>query len=223
MQKNKEITKIDFNTSNVIMDTISSLTEGVTGIATSSKNDLILSVSHIFQRIRSGHFLSQLLEEWENYKEKGKVKEDYQYTEQHKACLQELLDFIDKDSPDDVRFKLLKKIFLISATETASDRNSIIPQQFMKIARSLSSGEVVLLKAFSKLGKDHNYNFVERDDISPKSYLDESGLGYQELFDIYYEDLRKKGFLPNRERVKDNYWLTGLGVAFCSFIENYDE
>lgn len=205
------------------MDTISSLTEGVTGVATSSKNDLILSVSHIFQRIRSGNFLSQLLSEWEKYKEKGKVKEDYQYTEQHKECLQELLEFIDKDSPDDVRFKLLKKIFLISATETFSDRNSVIPQQFMKIARSLSSGEVLLLKAFSKLGKDHNYNFIDRDDISRESYLEESGLGYQELFMIYYDDLFKKGFVPDPSKVKDNYWLTGLGVAFCSFIENYDE
>ena len=42
---------------------------------------MILSVGHIFQRMRAVHFLDELKREWDKYKEKGRIKEDYEFTE----------------------------------------------------------------------------------------------------------------------------------------------
>lgn len=113
MRESNEIRGFEKNTENVIATTLTGLVEGLTGIAASSKNEWILSISHMFQKMRGGHFLSQLLKELNKYRQKGKVSDDYQYTEQHKACLQELLEFLDKDSPDEVRFRILKQKFLL--------------------------------------------------------------------------------------------------------------
>jgi len=96
MSDNKEMKIFEQNTENVIVNTLTGLADRITGIATSSKNELILSVSHTFQKMRGGQFLSDLLKEWNRYREKGKVKGDYQFTEQHKVCLQELLEVLDK-------------------------------------------------------------------------------------------------------------------------------
>jgi hypothetical protein len=86
--------------------------EGLSGIALSKKMDFQLSVAHLLQSLIKGKFLNQLIGEWNEYKNKGKIKDDYQTTEQHIECLQEILDFIDSDLPDEKRFSVLKKYFL---------------------------------------------------------------------------------------------------------------
>jgi len=102
--------------------------EGLFGLASSDRKDLILSLGYIFQRTRSSTFLKALLQEWERYKDKGRIKEDYISSEQHQQCLQEMLDFLDRDSPDELRFTFLKRIFLTAATEKISTRDSFLPQ-----------------------------------------------------------------------------------------------
>lgn len=91
-----ELQKSERGTKKVLVDTLQALAEGTTGLLTSSKNELILSIGAIFQRLRGGDFLSALICEWDKFKEKGRIKDDYQATEQHMACLGELLEFLDK-------------------------------------------------------------------------------------------------------------------------------
>jgi hypothetical protein len=104
-------TKNDPVTSKVIETTIQRITAGLAGIAPSKREDWFLSLGHIFQRLRGREFLKQLLKEWDSYVKKGFIKDDYEKSEQHQVCLQELLEFLDKDSPDQVRFTVLKKFF----------------------------------------------------------------------------------------------------------------
>jgi len=68
MSDKKDIEVFDQKTENVIEKTITGLVEGLTGVATSSKSDLLLSVSHTFQKMRGGQFLSVFLNEWNRYK-----------------------------------------------------------------------------------------------------------------------------------------------------------
>jgi hypothetical protein len=230
MSTRKELEVLDPKTENVIANTLTGLVQGLTGVATSSKTDLILSISHTFQRMRGGQFLSVLLDEWNRFKGKGKVKEDYQHTEQHKVCLQELLEFLDKDSPDEIRFKALKQIFLVAASEEITDRNSMLPQQFMKIARSLSSGEVILLKSI--------YRVVKEEPIDSKQHLgvqgwiskmtSVSGLKYSGLVEIYEQDLMDKKLVTPRTHgdksgvsISPYFRLSDLGYELCNFIEAY--
>ncbi len=232
MSDNKEIKAFEQDTENVITNTLTALLQGLTGIATSDKKDLILSVSHIFQKMRGGQFLSIFLEEWKKYKEKGKVKKDYHFTEQHKACLQELLEFLDKDSPDEVRFTVLKQIFLVAASEQESDRDSFLPQEFMKIARSLSSGEVILLKSNWEIAKSKEAKYRYKRSASEwiLDVKEASGMRHKELVEIHEQGLMNKKLLTPRELADrsgvrlhpQHYRLTELGFELCSFIEKYE-
>ncbi len=219
-------------TSDILSRTITQIAEGVTGIAASKREELILSVGHIFQRMRAGHFLDDLKREWDKYKEKGRIKDDYEFTEQHKSCLQELLSFLDKDMPDEARFTVLKKIFLLAATETASDRNSHLPLQYMKIARTLTSGEILVLNAEYSVTKNRKL-WAGKSQTAHDWFniiTEVSELQYPELVEIHEEELmKKKLFLPRAFADRSGVYLyehlrlTALGYELCRYIENYTE
>ncbi len=119
--------KASSNTSVVLRRTIKQLPAGITGALSSKREDWILSIGHLFQRARAREFLSGLQTEWDAYVEKGKIKPGYESTDQHKTCLQEMLDALDHDCPDEIRFMTMKKILLVAACESNSDRKSILP------------------------------------------------------------------------------------------------
>lgn len=182
--KSKQLDK----TSKLLNDTLDNLVAGFSSVAASDRKDLILSIGHIFQRLRSGSFLEALKKEWECYIEKGRIKEEYLNSEQHQECLQEMLDFLYKDSPDERRFSILKAIFLGAATETKSTRDCILPQQYMSLCRTLSSGEVLVLQAtFSISETGFSSTNSARDWL--KVVADKSGLKTSELVEIHEKNL----------------------------------
>ncbi len=227
-----EIQKAEFQapTSDVIRRTLVQLTQGLTGIAASQKHEVILSVGRIFQAMIAGQLLDTFLREWENYREKGRIEEDYESTEQHRSCLQELLTFLDKDAPDELRFSVLKKIFLVAATEDASDRNSHLPLQYMQIARTLTSGEILVLSAEYIVTRKRE--LWEGKAHTAQAWLDiiaeVSGLEHPELVEKHEEELVKKKLLLLRADhstvdLRTHLRLTKLGYEFCRYIENYTE
>jgi len=220
-------------TSDILDDTLTALIEGLTGIAASRREELALSVGHIFQGLRKGQFLTILSREWNQYKEKGKIRDDYQFSEQHKACLQELLDFLDKDLPDEITFSLLKKIFLVAATEKVSDRESLLPQQYLKICRKLSSAAILILIATYNIANNKEMTAKYRELTSAREWLsiiaNESGLVYPEIVEIYEDELIKNNLLiPRIHDDKSGVVLRGLfrlkdlGLAICQYMENYE-
>jgi hypothetical protein len=221
-----------------LTDTLQALTEFLTGVVTSEKKEWALSIGYLVQRIRGGEFLKQLAEEIRRYRDKGKIKADYLNTEQSKSCLQELLDFVDKDIPDKSRFDAIKAIFLTITSETLSDRNDVVPLQLMKICRSLSSSELLLLVATYKLSKQDDWK-VQQDKRKmnesigntydwEQAVLPVSGLKFIELIKLNEESLVRKRLLSQNEypdgsgfRYTANYRLTPLGYDLCRFIHDY--
>jgi len=226
--KNTSIQKNEPDTSSVIDQTIMSVAEGITGIAASEKTEWLRSVGFLLQRIRSGRFLETFKNEWDAYREKGQVKDDYLFTDQHKECLQELLDFLDGDVPDQTRFTVLKQIFFTAASETISNRDSAIPQQYMKIARSLSSGEVLVLLAVSQLAEEKAV--LPPNNTSANEWLkivtEKSDLVDSELVELHERGLVEKNLIKPRTHsdksgvsLGEYFRLTGLGVNLCEFIK----
>ena len=224
-----KIDKWHKDTGEVIKRTLTSLAEGITGIAASERKDLSLSVGHIFQSFRKGQFLSRLGEEWDSYREKGRIKDDYIDTEQHRSCLQELLDFLDNDSPDEIRFEVMKKVFIAAATETASNRNSLLPYQFLRLCRGMSSGEIIVHNATYEIAKSESIPNITGVNQWLKVIAEKSGLGHTSLVEIYEEDLIKKHLLSRRLfsdgsgiATKPHFRLTSLGLELCDYIASYD-
>jgi hypothetical protein len=223
--------KSSLDTSDLLSRTIINLTEGITGIAASERKDLYLSLGYIFQRFRSGKFLQTLKNEWDLLREKGRIKDGYMDTEQHQECLQEMLDFLDKDSPDENRFKLLKEIFLAAATELISDRASVLPQQYMKICRALSSGKVLVLLAVFAIAKAGGW---DPNDMGAQNWLNQiaekSALQYTELIEVHERNLIDKNLITPRThsdnsgvKLGNHFRLSNLGYNICLFIESYEE
>lgn len=208
-------------TSDVLNQTLSAAIEGLTGVATSDKQALLMSLGRILQRIRGGRFLSQLQAEWEEYRNKGRVTDDYVHSSQHQECLQELLDFLDGESPDQLRFDALKRIFLNAANDGQNDPDSVLPQQYMRIIRSLSAGETVLL--FSAYRDTGAYSSAH-DWLNTMANC--SGLRYPELVELHEEGLMSKRLLTQRRHSDRSGVMkgpkgrvTGFGYNMCQFIE----
>jgi len=222
--------EMQLSTSDILDRTIRGIAEGVTGIAAAERQQWLLSLGHLLQRVRSGRFLTTLREEWSSYREKGRVKDDYVFTDQHQESLQELLDFLDQDAPDEVRFTLLKKIFLTTATETVSDRNSVLPQQYMRICRGLSSGETLVFLAAHKLAVEGTASTKPGHAIHwLESVAQTSGLVHPELVELHERNLIEKNLItprhyPDRSGVNlgQHYRITNLGWEICRFITEYD-
>jgi hypothetical protein len=202
----------------------------LTGAAASEKKDRILSVGHILQACRSGQFLKQVTAEWEAYCDKGRISEDYVNTEQHRECLQELLDCLDSDSPDEVRFAALKKVFLTTSTETLSDRHDVLPQQYMRICRHLTSADVLILSAASRVAESRNWDgSMNTPWLWLERIAQESGLRFPELVAVQEARLSDCSLITPRTHggayvvVGERFRLTPLGDEICRFWRAYDE
>jgi hypothetical protein len=226
----KSIAKWQCDTADVIRETLTSLAEGLTGIAASDRKDLAFSVGHIFQSLRKGQFLSRLLEEWNSYRAKGRIRDDYVQTEQHQACLQELLLSLDHDCPDEIRFQTLKNIFLVAATEAVSDRTSLLPYQYLRLCRNMSSGEIIVLNATHKIAKQPELPRITGANQWLDRIVKESGLVHTSLVEIHEDELMRKHLLSGRfygdrsgVEVKPHFRLTTLGFELCEYIAHYEQ
>jgi len=195
--------------------------EGLTGILAADRKQLILSCGYILQKVRGGKFLNILNNEWNQYREKGRIPDDYVGTEQNEECLQEILDYLDKDLIDDVTFDCLKKIFLVASTEKLTNRESYLPQQYMKICRRLSQGALIVLFTV--------YNFKKNEKNSQRFWreiiLERSGFE-NELIELYETELYDKRLISNigiPDNQRGYYRTTKFGHDLCSYIENYEE
>ena len=217
------------DTSHIFVESLQALTEGLTGIVASDKKDLLISLGQILQKVRGRRLLHLLNEEWNKYRKKGKIKDDYIQTEQHQECLQEMLDFLDRDVPDHLRFTVLKKIFLAAASEEKLKRDSVLPQQYMRIIRTLNSSEVLVLNANYQIAEAKVGDW-ESKEHSAKNWLtqtaEKSGLVYPELVETCENSLVNKHLLLNRKEgdpnvihLGANYRLTQLGFGICEFVD----
>ena len=214
------------DTEDVLSTAMESIVAGLAGVASSDRKELSLAVGHILQRTRAYGFLGALMREWKEFQDKGRIDPDYTKSEQHKACLQELLDFLDQDSPDQVRFNAIKGIFLTAAAERLSSRDSLLPQQYMQTCRTLSSGEVVVLKTIYEAVQQDDWSRVEEGAVKwQRAVAARSGLQHAELVEMHEEHLIKKNLLtprilPDRSGIQlnDHWRLREFGWELCRFI-----
>ena len=224
-----DIQKWEKPTGDVVKDTLTVLAEGLTGIGASERKDLAFSVGHILQSLRKGQFLSRFAEEWKGYREKGKIKDDYHRTEQHQMCFQEFLDFLDHDLPDERRFDVLKRILLVAATEKISDRESLLPHEYVRLCRKMSAGEMVVLSTAYQIAQEDFGNSRGAPEWL-KKVAERSGLHHPALVEVHEESLMKKYLLTGREysdrsgvSIRPNFRLTTLAMDLCMYIAEYDQ
>ncbi|RJQ27950.1 hypothetical protein C4577_00355 [Candidatus Parcubacteria bacterium] len=224
---------LNFDVPNIVHNTLIELTQGISGIIKSSPKDGLVTLANLAQRVASGQKLSAFKAEWEALKDKGQLSKDYEKSRQAQYCLLELLNFLDEDLPDEERFVLLKKIFLVSASEKIYDRNSIKPQQLMKLARTLSSTEVLILIACYDISKNPPQNESGNSLTSDHDWFSHvatvSKLDFLEIVANCEEHLMERRLITPRDgvdkrvRTTPHYRLTDLGYELMNYISYYDK
>lgn len=203
----------------------------VTGFAASDKKDLVRDISHLVQRGIQGHLARGLVEEYNALKERGKIKEDYETTDQCRQQTSYVFDAIKGDGAiDEKRFRAMKNIFINSAEEKLSNRTETLPVELMSICGTLNGGEVVVLEAAYRLSKKENkvLEYAANDASSwIRLIAKESGFGIEGLVAKHETTLLEKGLLGPRTAggnivASTNYHLSDLGLKLCQFIQDYN-
>lgn len=224
MEEDLNLKKQDKTTS-LLNSTISSLAAGLSAIASADRKEIILSVGHIIQKMRAGSFLNALKSEWDDYVKQGKISDDFSTSEMNMDCLQELLDFLDKDVPDKTRFEAMKNIYLHLAQNYSGADFDIIPYQLIKVCRGLSSGAILVLIATYQISCEGYDKSTRLNAIKWLDYIAERSKMLRGLVLIYENELIIKGMLTPREHVDasgvtvgEHFRLTELSLAICEKI-----
>lgn len=245
-RQTKEITKVaklDLENPENLMQFLQQPTlqiaEFLTGVFASDKKDWKLSAGHLIQATIKGNLLTQLGNEIKKYQGEGKIKENFLESDINRASLKELLEFIDSETPDEIRFKAMKSIFFASL---ANNSDEIFSYELMRICRKLSSMEVQILIA--------NYNIVigkskpvphgiewgssRRIRYWAENIAEQIGHGMPDMVMAYENHLTElmlisgkhyplettqivEGFEPT------NYFrMTDLGYKLCEYITKYE-
>lgn len=216
------------------------IAETLTGILISEQKDWKLSAGKVVQAAIKGSLLTQLGREIEDYRMKGKIKEDYFATHKNRATLYELLKFLDEDIPDDELFTALKSIFFSGIQKSATTLDEALAYEFLQTAKKLSGTEILILKANSELAQGEISDAVNPDVLgnaqSKRSVWKRviaKQMGYGEMHAIvskYESNLSSLGLIsPQYDNAQfsdefeptQKFRLSEMGYKFCEFMTNY--
>ena len=228
VNKPGQITKAD-RTPEILDEAKQSLVAGIAGVLATDRKDLFLSAGHVLQRIRGKTFLEGFREEWGRFVEKGKVKPDFMGSTLQFNSMHELLTALDTPQTDDIILELLKKIYFVSASDKEAPSESLLPLEYMRLAKKLSSTAILVLFATHRI-------FTRSGGITSggatewlKRVVAETGLLYPALVENYEQELIDMRFIADRDfsdrsgiKSRETLRLTELGMAFCSYIGKYD-
>lgn len=203
-------------------------TDIAAGAIGSTPGELVHSFGRVVKSAFVGDLVRQLNAEIERLQAAGSILPDWMTSDQGRACLGELAEFFDGEYPEREKFDCLRRIFLVAATSGEGD--GVIPQQLMRIIRSLNSGEVLLLFATWRLRRDIPQDF-EGAEQWLQFMASRSPLRYVHLVAVHESTLMAKRLLSPRtksggggvELGGEHNRLTDLGCALCEYVERFDE
>ncbi len=210
---------------------------GLTGILKSilgGGGDIVQGFSNAIQRSRSQNFLLVLMDEFQIFIENGKVDHKYLQEEEGQMCLQELMEYLDKEPPDKRKFMTLKSIFLKAASADPSEWKNQRPRQYMVVCRKLSSDEIALLSTAYQYSRKMKISGptaakeVAGADQWPKFLAQEStGALTPGLVDHFEESLIRHRLIGDRDHSDRSgiqhsreFRLSPLGLELCEFLDS---
>lgn len=208
---------------------------GLSGFDINNPKGMFLPIAVAATKSIGNMFFEKAKEAYQRFREKGKIKEDYIKSDQHKSCLKELLFALEDETLDEKRFEVLNKIFLVASTEEISNRNDPLPLEYLRKCRNLTAGEIlVLVSEYKHVMESNMLSRKEDNSIPVENWLEysakRSGLVHQELVEEHEMELINKHLLNQRSGDKNRYVilkkkgrLSDLGFGICEYIKKYDE
>lgn len=229
-----KIQKLPPNPKSILSQTVENIAAGIVGISDYNRDKLILSASHLVKSLIKGKLLDGLNQEWSSYVKEGRIKAGFDFSPEHYNTLAEMLDYLDNGVPNDKVFDVMRKIFFTSILEKKRDNESLLPYQYLQIAKQLSSIELTVLFTIRELllndGIPQDKRFYsDLENIHYPLIANKSKIMHSETVAICCNSLVDKRLLPKtfydnpRFYPETNKTLTSLSKGFCEYIEKYDE
>jgi hypothetical protein len=207
-------------------------------VALAIANDPIAAVQggiRLLRAAQANDFLNQWRDEYARLSGAGRIKADYLETPQAKVLFADTLQALESETLDADQVRLLRKLFMAAATETATDRESLLPREYLALGTELSAGEIrILAITFAYVSEWRAMDDTQKlDQIKSKRWRgimkERTGLEHVALIQKYDRALIEKGLLaedPPAETTHikhDRYRLTDLGIAFCKYLASADD
>jgi hypothetical protein len=176
--------------------------------------------------------LSNLGREVSAWKKAGKIPEDFSGRAPGYQTWVELLVEIDSNPTDAERLKAMKAMFLAANKVDATDGESIVAYQLFQVAKKLTSGELLLLKAVYEAGKAARWpQSSATARASDWRMTMAARLGHQlsALVQQNERALIENGLLApshgsgDLELIREhNARMSDLGMRFCENLQHYE-
>src|SRR6266566_543113 len=125
---------------------LSAIAEALTGALAAGPNAWTAMTGHIVQACLKGKLFEQVSREIRELREKGKIADDFAEKKYGFQSWVELLKTIDDETPDQDKLDALKAMFYAVNKIGIEDAERILNYQLFQIAKSLTSGQLLLLK-----------------------------------------------------------------------------
>lgn len=178
----------------------------------------------------TGRALEQFAKEIRDFREKGRIPDDWAEKPKGYQTWVELLRVIDEENPDEERLNALKAMFFAVNRMNTADAERIVAYQLFQIAKKLTSGELLLLKAVNGIKDDPAWHQGgTRKDFKDWANAVGVKLGHSMVALIEHHEtalIENNLLAPRVSEIRTavatgNGRLTDLGIKFCENIECY--
>jgi hypothetical protein len=200
--------------------------QGVSGLAQSDRKALTGIAGRLVQAVVLGK-LEEFWIEWNDLKRAGRIKEEYVERPKSQAALLEMLQFIDQSPPEQDLFDAIKSIFFRGIAPEATEIDSLRSYEFLQVARKLTSGDILVLRACFGLFKKGLVKPVSTARWWVNTIAQETNLP-DGVVEIHQENLSRCRLIahgpdPDRPLMANyqTFGLTDFGREFASFVTAY--
>ncbi len=196
-------------------------------------------ITRILQNVAAG-ILSRFFDDYKKNKESKKIKTESFATNKPSDSLIDLIKFINEETPDEDRMKILKSIFFSGISKNSTEQDEILAYEFLQTAKKLSATEILILKANFEIAQNKTSTTVLKQELEygkrgrkhwRKVIAKQMGYDNFDSMVLKYEsNLESLGLISPRyelDRLQHEfdptikYRLTDMGYKFCEFMTKY--
>lgn len=210
-------------------DPLPTVTAMITGALASGHQQMVLAGGHLVQALLQGRALKQFGKEVDEWRKKGKLREDYADTKYGFHSLVDLMTMIESDAPDEDKLHAAKAMFVAVNSKDAPQGEAVLRYQLFRIVLKLSGPQLLLLSICNKLRTKGAFTMSTAPTAQNWLNMVSQQIGHQ-VFTLIEQDeavLTQHGILTDRtlgdrSGIKvDNARLSDLGIRICELIETY--
>jgi hypothetical protein len=185
---------------------VTPIVETITGLFASGKWGAAVAGGRIVQGALKFKLFQQVSTEIQDLRAKGRLAGDFAEKKYAFNTWVELFEIIDAETPDEDRLEALKAMFYSVNKINATDGERIANYQLFQIAKKLTSGQLLLLKAAEERFRSADFKAVSATRDWILAISTRLGHGVLGLVEQDEKVLMENGLLTGRQ------WGDGSGV-----------